>query len=94
VILLNTSRGLIVETKSLVSHLKSGSVIGAALDVLEYEDASFERLSGQFPDEMKYLMGSGNVILTPHIAGWTEESKVKLAEILAEKIIAAFPENK
>lgn len=59
---------------------------GAALDVLEYEDTSFEAISGKRPDELDYLLRSDRVILTPHIAGWTFESNVKLARVLVEKI--------
>jgi len=91
VVIINTSRGKVVDTKSLVRHLNSGKVTAAALDVLEYEDESFERLSSQMPEEMKYLMAADNVIMTPHIAGWTFESEIKLGRVLAEKIIAAFP---
>jgi D-3-phosphoglycerate dehydrogenase len=87
--LINTSRGAVVNTNDLVSALKSGKVKGAALDVIEYEETSFETLSGkELPDAWKYLIGSDKVILTPHIAGWTEESKIKLAKVLAQKIIA------
>jgi D-3-phosphoglycerate dehydrogenase len=86
--LINTSRGAVVNTEDLVTALKSGKVKGAALDVIEYEETSFETLSGkELPDAWKYLIGSDKVILTPHIAGWTEESKIKLAKVLAEKII-------
>ncbi|MGD0711939.1 MAG: NAD(P)-dependent oxidoreductase [Bacteroidales bacterium] len=87
--LINTSRGAVVNTNDLVAALKSGKVKGAALDVIEYEKTSFETLSGkELPDAWKYLINSDKVILTPHIAGWTEESKIKLAKVLAEKIIA------
>jgi D-3-phosphoglycerate dehydrogenase len=87
--LINTSRGAVVNTNDLVAALKSGKVKGAALDVIEYEETSFETLSGKdLPDAWKYLISSDKVILTPHIAGWTVESKIKLAKVLAEKIIA------
>ncbi|MBN1200015.1 MAG: hypothetical protein JXA23_11730 [Bacteroidales bacterium] len=85
--LINTSRGKVVKTSCLVNALKSGKVLGAALDVLEYEDASFEALATDLPEDFRYLMESGNVILTPHIAGWTDESNVKLAKVLVEKIV-------
>ena len=84
--LINTSRGPVVNTADLVKNLDAGKVIGAALDVLEYEDSSFEMLSGKIPDELNYLLESENVILTPHIAGWTVESNVKLAQVLVDKI--------
>lgn len=85
--LINTSRGKVIKTSDLVEALKSGKVLGAALDVLEYEDKSFEALSKDLPDEFSYLMKAGNVILSPHIAGWTHESNVKMARILLEKIL-------
>jgi D-3-phosphoglycerate dehydrogenase len=84
--LINTSRGPVVKTAELVKNIKSGKVKGAALDVLEYEDASFEMISGKMPEELEFLMKSDNVILTPHIAGWTQESNVRLAQVLVEKI--------
>ena len=87
---INTSRGLVVNTADLAEQVRSGKVIGAALDVLEYEDSSFEKLSGKYPEAYRYLLGSDKVILTPHIAGWTVESNVKLAKVLVEKILNAF----
>ncbi len=87
IILINTARGPIVNTKSLVEALKIKKVLAAALDVLEYEKSSFEKLGIEnLPDEFHYLAKSENVILTPHIAGWTKESKKKHAEVLVEKI--------
>ncbi len=83
-ILINTARGFNVKTSSLVNALKSGKIIGACLDVLEVESTSFE--SVEDTDEMKYLKLSENVILSPHIAGWTHESNYKLSDVLAEKI--------
>jgi D-3-phosphoglycerate dehydrogenase len=90
---INTSRGNIVKTSDLAEQIRSGKVLGAALDVLEYEASSFENLSGQFPDEFRYLLESPKVILTPHIAGWTVESNIKLAKVLVDKILKAFPGN-
>jgi D-3-phosphoglycerate dehydrogenase len=58
--------------------------------VLEYEDSSFENLSGKFPDAFRFLIESDKVILTPHIAGWTVESNIKLAKVLVDKILKAF----
>jgi D-3-phosphoglycerate dehydrogenase / 2-oxoglutarate reductase len=91
IILLNSSRGPIVETKSLVESLKSGKIISAGLDVIEYEESSFEQTKDMtsIPD-FQYLANCENVILSPHIAGWTKESLVRLSEILAEKIIKNF----
>ncbi len=86
--LLNTSRGQIVKTSALVSALKTGKIKAAALDVLEYEAVSFENLySEKLPSDFSYLIESNNVLLTPHIAGWTHESNIKLSEYLAKKII-------
>lgn len=86
-IIVNTARGPVIKTSDLVENLRSGKITGAALDVLEYEDGSFEKLSGAPPADLKYLMEADNVILSPHIAGWTVESKIKLAEVLVEKIL-------
>ena len=83
---MNTSRGGIVNTAALVASLKAGKVRAAALDVLEFEDSSFEALSKDIPPDFRYLLDSDNVILTPHIAGWTLESNVKLAKVLVDKI--------
>jgi D-3-phosphoglycerate dehydrogenase len=85
--LINTSRGKVVKTNDLVKNLQSGKVKGACLDVLEYEGLSFENLtSGQLPTDFKELVKMPNVILSPHIAGWTHESSYKMAMILVEKI--------
>ena len=89
--LINTSRGPVVNTRDLTEHLTSGKVAGAALDVLEYEDASFESLSGKYPEGYKNLLLADNVLLTPHIAGLTVESNYKLAKVLVDKIKMAFP---
>jgi D-3-phosphoglycerate dehydrogenase len=85
---INTSRGKILNTADLVENMKTGKVKGACLDVLEYESTSFESLfSTDVPEPMQYLIQSENVILSPHIAGWTHESNEKMAKILAEKIL-------
>ena len=86
--LINTARGQVVESQALVETLKTGKVKGACLDVIEYENFSFENFNlKNLPDAYQYLIQSENVILSPHIAGWTVESKYKLAKVLAEKII-------
>ncbi|MFC7357801.1 2-hydroxyacid dehydrogenase [Jejudonia soesokkakensis] len=90
--LLNTARGKSVVTKDLVTALKTEKILGAGLDVLEYEKLSFENLfSEKMPSELKELLAFENVIVSPHVAGWTYESKIKLAETIVEKIIEAFP---
>lgn len=90
--LINTARGKSVVTADLVSALKSGKILGAGLDVLEFEKLSFETLfdSDNLPNSLKELFAMDNVILSPHIAGWTVESKEKLARVIAEKIIQNF----
>lgn len=86
--LINTSRGKILKTSDLVESLENTKVIGACLDVLEFEGLSFEDLDSEnLPPEFKQLINKENVILSPHIAGWTHESNVKLSEVLAKKIL-------
>ncbi|MCH8535557.1 MAG: 2-hydroxyacid dehydrogenase [Flavobacteriaceae bacterium] len=88
---INTARGKSVVTKDLVAGLQSGKILGAGLDVLEYEKSSFENLfEEELPDAFQYLMQAKNVILTPHIAGWTIESKQKLAQTIVDKIRLDF----
>lgn len=84
----NTARGKNVETKSLVKGLKSGKIKGACLDVLEYEKSSFENIESENED-LKYLLESEKAIVTPHIAGWTHQSKEKLAQFIVDKIVAS-----
>lgn len=89
--LINTARGKNVNTADLVEGLKSGKVLGACLDVLEYETSSFDTLQlDQLPAPMQYLVNAQNVILSPHVGGWTHESYYKLSSFLAGKIIAHF----
>jgi D-3-phosphoglycerate dehydrogenase len=90
--LINTARGKSVVTKDLVSALKSGKILGAGLDVLEYEKNSFENLftNNEMPEAFKYLITSENVLLSPHVAGWTIESKEKLAQTIVDKIKVEF----
>ena len=82
--LLNTSRGECVNTKDLIFALKDGKVSGAGLDVLENETKSFFSLNDD--DSFEEIKKFENVILTPHTAGWSYESKIKLAEITVDKI--------
>lgn len=90
--LLNTARGSSVVTQDLVSALKSGKILGAGLDVLEYEKKSFEKLftDANMPKAFQYLTQAENVLLTPHVAGWTVESKIKLAQTIVDKVKAEF----
>jgi D-3-phosphoglycerate dehydrogenase len=88
-----------------VSALESGKILGAGLDVLEYEKSSFEDLfkteqpkfrwmrkgkRSQLPEAFEYLINAENIILTPHVAGWTTESHIKLAQTIVDKIKAKF----
>lgn len=86
---INTSRGNNVVTDDLVKALQTGKILGAGLDVLEYEKLSFENLfiDTEKPAAFQYLLDSENVLLTPHIAGWTFESHQKLAQTIVNKII-------
>jgi D-3-phosphoglycerate dehydrogenase len=89
--LLNTARGKSVVTQDLVSAIKNKKVLGAGLDVLEYEKLSFESLfSSEIPEALSELVKMDNVLLSPHIAGWTVESKEKLAQTIVEKILEEF----
>ncbi len=94
--LVNTARGKNVKTSALVDALKSGKVKAAALDVLEYEKSSFENLdtstslSTRNKEDLQFLLESDKVIVTPHIAGWTHQSKEKLAQFIVDKIVQQF----
>lgn len=87
-VLLNASRGPVVKTSALVDGLKSGKIVSAGLDVIEYEETSFETTAKMTENaDFKYLASCDNVIMSPHIAGWTIESKIKLAQVLFDKIL-------
>ncbi|MGY5353049.1 2-hydroxyacid dehydrogenase [Wenyingzhuangia sp. IMCC45533] len=90
--LINTARGTAVVTNDLVDALKNNKILGACLDVLEYEKLSFENLfdNNQLPQAFQYLIHSEKVLLSPHIAGWTVESKFKLAKTITKKIRQHF----
>ncbi|EPR74033.1 D-3-phosphoglycerate dehydrogenase [Winogradskyella psychrotolerans RS-3] len=90
--LINTARGKSVVTEDLVKGLKSGKILGAGLDVLEYEKSSFENLfsSNAMPEAFQYLIASENVLLSPHVAGWTVESNIKLSQTIVDKIKAKY----
>jgi D-3-phosphoglycerate dehydrogenase / 2-oxoglutarate reductase len=92
---INTSRGKNVVTADLVAALESEKILGAGLDVLEYEKLSFENLfiNTEKPVAFQYLLDSEKVLLTPHIAGWTFESHEKLAQTIVDKIINYYTIN-
>ena len=86
---INLSRGKIIRTSALVEAIKSKKVLGAGLDVLEYEKTSFESFFEQdLSPDFNYLLKAENVILSPHVGGWTHESYFKLSDVLADKILA------
>ena len=89
--LINTARGSAVETAALVQAIKQGKVKGAALDVLEYEKSSFENLfEKEDNQDLNFLLQAPNVLLSPHVAGWSIESHRKLAELIVRQIVLNF----
>jgi len=88
--LINTGRGRHVKISDLLAGLASAKVLGTCLDVLEYEKSSFEKLSfSDLPDDFKKLASIEQVVLSPHVAGWTIQSYKKLSLYLAKKILDA-----
>ncbi len=86
---INTSRGKVVRTTDLIKAMKSSKVLGACLDVLEYESTSFENFFDRdLPEDFKYLIESDRTVLSPHIAGWTHESRKKMALSILQQIEA------
>ena len=83
--LVNTSRGEVMPVKDILRLLQEGKCRGAALDVLEFE--KFDKLSTDQKATYEELFALGNVILSPHVAGWSFESYRKINEVLVSKII-------
>jgi len=90
--IINTARGSAIVTNDLVEAIKDDKILGACLDVLEYEKTSFENFfsNKNLPEAFQYLINSDKVVLSPHVAGWTIESKFKLADIIVQKIAVNF----
>ena len=86
----NTARGQSVLTKDLVNALKTKKISGACLDVLDMETSSFEKVIQGNDPAFEELVKLDNVILSPHIAGWTHESKLKMAQVIVDKIKSEF----
>ena len=86
--LINTARGSAVATSDLMKAIESGKILGACLDVLEYEKTSFEDFfaDDKLPEGFQRLIKSEKVLLSPHVAGWTVESKYKLADTIVQKV--------
>lgn len=91
--LINCARGKIVKIKDLLEAINEGIVLGAGLDVLEFESSSFEKTSASANPDFMELAKSENVVLSPHVAGWTKESYFKLSNVLADKILGKEVEN-
>lgn len=81
---INTSRGKIVNTEDLITAIKEKKIVGAALDVLENE--KMETYSAGEKKQLEWLIDQPNVVITPHIAGYSHEASYKMAKILADKI--------
>ncbi len=90
--ILNTARGKCIKTEDLVQAIESEKILGAGLDVLEYEKSSFENMFTEtnMPKAFQYLIKSNKVLLSPHVAGWTVESKIKLAQTVVDKVQTQF----
>ncbi len=94
--IINTARGSAVVTDDLVKAIKDNKILGACLDVLEYEKGSFENFftDENLPKAFQYLINSDKVLLSPHVAGWTVESKFKLADTIVKKISTFLDQHK
>ena len=90
IVLINTARGPVVRTADLLDALIDGRVTAAGLDVFEREASSFETVANEGDAVWTRLMAHPRVQVSPHVAGWTEESYVKLSSVLADKVLAEF----
>ena len=90
-LLLNSSRGLVVDCAALECGLQAGKVTAAALDVLEYESTRLKNLpKAEWPEAMHALAARDNVILTPHVGGQTLDAELRHAKVALEKIVTMF----
>lgn len=89
--LINVARGKVVNSRIVVAGLKTEKIIGACLDVLDYENGSFEDfIEHEHANDFEYLLNSDKTLITPHVAGWTTESYFKLSSVLSDKILTTF----
>jgi len=90
IVLLNTARGPILKTEDLMQALDEGDVLVAGLDVFDKEASTFEKVDAQNDPIWDRLLAHPNIQVSPHVAGWTQESYVKLSSFLADKVLADF----
>lgn len=83
-VIINTSRGRVIDTSSLIEGLKSGTISGACLDVLENEKLYTH--DQEEKEQLSWLLQQPNVIITPHIAGYSDEAFLKMATVLLHKL--------
>ncbi|MDN5202934.1 NAD(P)-dependent oxidoreductase [Fulvivirgaceae bacterium BMA10] len=82
--LINTARGEILVLEALKRQLEKGKILGAGLDVLEYE--KYNSLNASQNEVYTYLKTSNKILFTPHVAGWSHESYEKISQVLYKKI--------
>lgn len=89
--LLNVSRGRVVESEIIAKGIKNKKILGAGLDVLDYESGSFENfIEKENSSTFNFLLESDEILMSPHVAGWTTESYRKLSSVLGDKILLDF----
>ena len=86
--LINTSRGNQVVIGDLLEAMENKTIKGAGLDVLPFEKSSFEQLDNN--PQLQQLIGNPHVLLSPHVAGWTHQSKERLAKVIVNKVKSRF----
>ena len=90
ILFINSARGQSVVLEDLLQAINTKKVIGACLDVLAVESYSFESIETQIDSCLSELLLKENIVFSPHIAGWTFESKLKMAEVVIDKIKQNF----